>query len=107
TSSRGTGFLAAIERHTPDLLAEVRGIADGSNVAFDRTLALNLMDEEWWLTAPAEPRNACTLIAVGPREGRPSSPRTWTCPRSWTAPRRSCASTTGTATAARSSRPPG
>ena len=67
-----TGFLAAIERHTPDLLAEVRGIADGSNVAFDRTLALNLMDEEWWLTAPAEPRNACTLIAVGPREGRPS-----------------------------------
>src|SRR5436305_6858715 len=67
-----TGFLAAIERHTPDLLAEVRGIADGSNVAFDRILALNLMDEEWWLTAPAAPRDACTLIAVGPRDGRPS-----------------------------------
>ena len=67
-----TGFLAAIERHTPDLLAEVRGIAEGANVAFGRILALNLMDEEWWFTAPAEPRNACTLIAVGPADGRPA-----------------------------------
>jgi len=67
-----TGFAAATERHTPDLLAEVRGIAEGANVAFDRIFALNLMDEEWWFTAPAEPRNACTLIAVGPADGRPS-----------------------------------
>ena len=67
-----TGFVAAIERHTPDLLAEVRGIAEGAGVAFDRVLALNLMDEEWWFTAPAEPRDACTLIAVGPAEGRPT-----------------------------------
>jgi len=67
-----SGFVAAIERHTPDLLDEVRGIAEGSNVAFDRILALNLMDEEWWFTAPTEPRNACTLIAAGPTEGRPS-----------------------------------
>ncbi len=67
-----TGFVAAIERHTPDLLDEVRGIAEGSGIAFDRILALNLMDEEWWFTAPAEPRNACTLIAVGPADGRPA-----------------------------------
>src|SRR6476660_806043 len=66
------GFAAATERHTPDLLAEVRGIAEGAKVAFDRIFALNLMDEEWWFTAPAEPRNACTLIAVGPADGRPS-----------------------------------
>ena len=67
-----TGFIAAIERHTPDLLDEVRGIAEGAGVAFDRILALNLMDEEWWFTAPAEPRDACTLIAVGPADGRPA-----------------------------------
>jgi hypothetical protein len=67
-----TGFAAAAERHAPDLLAEVRGIAEGANVAFDRVLALNLMDEEWWFTAPAEPRNACTLIAAGPADGRPT-----------------------------------
>jgi isopenicillin-N N-acyltransferase like protein len=67
-----TGFVAAIERHTPDLLDEVRGIAEGAGVAFDRVLALNLMDEEWWFTAPSEPRDACTLIAVGPAQGRPT-----------------------------------
>jgi isopenicillin-N N-acyltransferase like protein len=67
-----TGFVAAIGRHTPDLLDEVRGIAEGADVAFDRVLALNLMDEEWWFTAPAEPCDACTLIAVGPAEGRPT-----------------------------------
>jgi isopenicillin-N N-acyltransferase like protein len=67
-----TGFAAAIERHTPDLLEEVRGIAEGAGIAFDRILALNLMDEEWWFSAPAEPRDACTLIAAGPADGRPT-----------------------------------
>jgi isopenicillin-N N-acyltransferase like protein len=67
-----TGFVTAIERHTPGLLDEVRGIAEGAGVAFDRILALNLMDEEWWFSAPAEPRDACTLIAVGPAAGRPT-----------------------------------
>jgi isopenicillin-N N-acyltransferase-like protein len=67
-----TGFVAAIQQHTPDLLEEVRGIAEGASVAFDRVLALNLMDEEWWFTAPAEPRDACTLIAVDPAEDRPT-----------------------------------
>jgi isopenicillin-N N-acyltransferase-like protein len=55
-----TGFVAAIERHTPDLLEEVRGIAEGAGIGFDRVLALNLMDEEWWFSAPAQPRDACT-----------------------------------------------
>jgi isopenicillin-N N-acyltransferase like protein len=67
-----TGFVAAVERHTPDLLEEVRGIAEGAGVAFDRVMALNLMDEEWWFTSPAEARDACTLVAVGPSEGRPT-----------------------------------
>jgi isopenicillin-N N-acyltransferase like protein len=67
-----TGFVAAIERHTPDLLEEVRGIAEGAGVDFNRILALNLMDEEWWFSAPAEPRDACTLIAAAPAEGRPT-----------------------------------
>jgi isopenicillin-N N-acyltransferase like protein len=59
-----TGFVGAIERHTPDLLEEVRGIAAGAGVAFERVLALNLMDEEWWLTAPTEPRDACSVVAA-------------------------------------------
>lgn len=66
-----TGFVDAIRRGTPDLLEEVHGIAEAAGVAFDRILALNLMDEEWWLTAPGEPRDACSLLAVAGRDGNP------------------------------------
>jgi isopenicillin-N N-acyltransferase-like protein len=64
-----TGFVAAIVRHTPDLLEEVRGIAEASGFAFERILALNLMDEEWWFAAPAGPREACSLLAVAGADG--------------------------------------
>ena len=67
-----TGFLAAIERHTPDLLEEVRGIAEAAGVGFERILALNLMDEEWWFTAPVLPRSACTLLAAAGVDGGPA-----------------------------------
>jgi isopenicillin-N N-acyltransferase-like protein len=66
-----TGFVAAIRRHTPDLLEEVRGIAEAAGIAFERILALNLMDEEWWFTAPAEPRHACSVLAVAARDKCP------------------------------------
>jgi hypothetical protein len=42
-----TELLPAIERWTPDLLEEVRGIAEGANLDFDTVLALQLPDEEW------------------------------------------------------------
>jgi isopenicillin-N N-acyltransferase-like protein len=67
----GTGFVAAIRRHTPGLLEEVRGIAEAAGASFERVLALNLMDEEWWFTKPAEPREACTLLAIA-RDGEPT-----------------------------------
>jgi hypothetical protein len=67
-----TGFVDAIRRHTPDLLEEVGGIAEAAGIAFDRILALNLMDEEWWFTAPAQPRHACSLVAAAAQDGRPS-----------------------------------
>jgi hypothetical protein len=59
-----TGFVAAIRRHTPELLEEVGGIAEASGAAFDRILALNLMDEEWWYTQPERPATACSLLAL-------------------------------------------
>jgi predicted choloylglycine hydrolase len=43
-----TDFLPAIERWTPDLLEEVRGIAEASNQDFDLVLARQLSDEEPW-----------------------------------------------------------
>ena len=43
-----TRFVAAIERHAPDLLDEVRGIAEGADLSYDAVLAAQFMDEEWW-----------------------------------------------------------
>ena len=77
-----TGFVAAIERHTPDLLEEVRGIAEAAGVAFERVLALNLMDEEWWLTAPpSRARPAASSRRRAVTDTRRCWPRTWTCRR--------------------------
>jgi isopenicillin-N N-acyltransferase-like protein len=67
-----TRFIPVIERHAPDLLAEVRGIAEGAGVGFERILAYNLMDEEWWFSQTPGVRQACSLIAVAAHEGRPA-----------------------------------
>jgi hypothetical protein len=42
---RKTQFVAAIEKWTPDLLKEIRGLADGAAVDFDTMLLLQLPDE--------------------------------------------------------------
>lgn len=61
-----TAFQPAIERHTPDLLEELRGIADGSGQPFDHVLAYNLMDEEWNFRADrlGDLAPGCTAVAV-------------------------------------------
>jgi predicted choloylglycine hydrolase len=43
-----TDFLPAAERYAPDLLEEVRGIAEGSGRNFDEVLARQLSDEDPW-----------------------------------------------------------
>jgi hypothetical protein len=65
-----TRFLPAIESRTPELLEEVRGIAEGAAVSFDRILAYNLMDEEWWYSQAQGHRHACSLVAVKGGAGR-------------------------------------
>jgi len=65
-----TRFLPAVQQHTPDLLEEVRGIAEGAGISFERVLAYNLMDEEWWYSQAPGHRHGCSLVAVGGREGR-------------------------------------
>ncbi len=67
-----TDFLPAIARHAPDLLDEMRGIAEGANADGDAILAHNLMDEEWWFSERRESRAACSLLAVAARDGRPA-----------------------------------
>ena len=69
-----TDFLPAIERHTPDLLEELLGIAEGAGADLNRILALNAMDEEWWFEQErkAGSRAACSTFAVAAHEGRPA-----------------------------------
>ncbi len=43
-----TDFFPAIDKYTPDLLEEVRGIAEGANVDFAYCYARQLSDEEPW-----------------------------------------------------------
>ncbi len=65
-----TRFLPAIEAATPELLEEVRGIAEGAAVSFERILAYNLMDEEWWYSQARGHRHACSVVAIPAGEGR-------------------------------------
>lgn len=57
----GTDFAAAIDRWTPGLGEEVRGIAAGAGIDADLALALSLGDELWVLDAPPA---GCSALAV-------------------------------------------
>jgi hypothetical protein len=68
-----SNFRSAIERWTSDLLEEVRGIAEGAAVDEAVIFALQLPDEEWWLSldrrlaagvAPDEAGLACSSIGA-------------------------------------------
>jgi hypothetical protein len=65
-----TAFHRAMAAHTPDLVAELAGIAEGAGVAADELLAYNLMDEEWWFSQTL--RSKCSALVVPARDGRAS-----------------------------------
>ena len=44
---RTTSYLADIEQHTPDLLAETRGLADGAGLPFEEVFSMSCIDELW------------------------------------------------------------
>lgn len=66
-----TDFKAAIVRWTPDLLEEVRGIADGAGVDFDTMYAYQLIDEVWAMGGDLG-FSKCTTIAARKRGGQPA-----------------------------------
>jgi hypothetical protein len=57
-------FVPAVRQWTPDLLEEVRGIADGSGLAFGDVFALQLFNDEFWLNAPAICGDRCSALAL-------------------------------------------
>lgn len=66
-----TEFIPAIERWTPGLMDEVRGIAEGSGIDFETIFAFQLPDEIW-ANAGEIVRNRCSSIGVDARDGRPT-----------------------------------
>jgi len=57
-----TGFAACARELSPDLFAEVEGIASGSGQPFDDVLVYNLMDEEW--RYERDPNIGCSTIGT-------------------------------------------
>ncbi|HEV7252768.1 MAG TPA: C45 family peptidase [Mesorhizobium sp.] len=66
-----TSFRAAVAVHTPGLLDEVRGIAEGAGLAEETAFALQLMDEEWWWGAAG--LQHCSGAALAPAGGAPTA----------------------------------
>lgn len=62
-------YLAAMTKWTPDLVEEVKGIADGAGIAFETMLVFQWIDEDW-----AQGKNVvadrCSGIGVGRRGAR-------------------------------------
>ena len=65
-----TNFTPAIERWTPDLHEEVKGIAEGSGLSYRAILAAQFMDEEWWFQR--QYRNHCSSFGAAARDGHPA-----------------------------------
>jgi isopenicillin-N N-acyltransferase-like protein len=59
-----TNYLPAIERWTPGLLDEVRGIAAGSGIDFPTMLTFQLVDE-YWVNGDAAGKEHCSGLGIG------------------------------------------
>jgi hypothetical protein len=65
-----TNFIPAIDRWTPELHEEVKGIAEGSGLSYRSILAAQFMDEEWWFQR--QYRNHCSSFGAAARDGHPA-----------------------------------
>lgn len=66
-----TDFARAIQQWTPDLLDEVRGIADGCGLPFETVLAFQLIDE-LWARGDVVFGEQCTTIGFSATAGEPA-----------------------------------
>lgn len=67
-----TNFRPAIEKWTPGLWDEVRGIAEGAGLDFETVYAYQLIDETW-VAGPDLGLGKCTSIGAGKTAGRPDT----------------------------------
>ena len=67
----GTNFIPTIKKYTPNLIEEVRGIADGSEIDFITMYAFQLVDEQWVLGREIA-NTGCTSFAVLKTKNNPT-----------------------------------
>jgi isopenicillin-N N-acyltransferase-like protein len=68
---RATDFIPAIKKWTPDLLDEVKGIADGSGQTFETIFAYQLPDEIW-VYFDKQDNNHCSGMGVAKTATHPA-----------------------------------
>lgn len=68
---QASDFMPAIERWTPGLLDEIRGIADGAGLDFRTMFAFQLIDETW-VIGPDLGLSKCTSIGARKRSHQPA-----------------------------------
>jgi hypothetical protein len=61
---RRFGFLASAREWAPDLVAEVRGISEGSGVGFDDIFILQLLNDELWTNGNALCADRCSALGL-------------------------------------------
>jgi isopenicillin-N N-acyltransferase-like protein len=66
-----TDFVTAIQKWTPALLDEVRGISDGCGIDYNTMLAFQLVDEVWLYLGEIS-SDSCSAIGMGKTENHPS-----------------------------------
>ncbi len=70
-----TDFLSPAAKWTPDLIEEVRGIAEGACLPFDTCFSLQCMDEHWTHVEKIKKRtrpDTCSTIAVAAHGNHPT-----------------------------------
>ena len=61
--TKKTDFISSIKKHTPEILEELKGIADGAGIDFNTMYAFQLVDE-FWVIGPELSQNRCTSFGV-------------------------------------------
>jgi hypothetical protein len=65
-----TDYMSSIKKHTPDVLDELKGIAEGAKIDFETLYAFQLVDE-FWVIGPDLVQNRCTSFGVKKSPGNP------------------------------------
>ena len=73
-----TNFSASIKKWTPEMLEEVKGLAEASGIDFKTMFAHQLLDEEWWYgrnrkyDIPVPEGKHCSSLGVYNQDGLPA-----------------------------------